>query len=82
MSGKVCLSPLHLTQPNIPLEEIAMVLKKRQVCLVDWNYHWKSTFLKSAFQESMRLKPNDGNAATHLIRSALGKGTVLELWYI
>jgi pyruvate dehydrogenase phosphatase len=52
MSGKVCLSPLHLTQPNIPLEEIAMVLKKRQ--------------------ESMRLKPNDGNAATHLIRSALG----------
>jgi pyruvate dehydrogenase phosphatase len=52
MSGKVCLSPLHLTQPNIPLEEIAMVLKKRQ--------------------ESIRLKPNDGNAATHLIRSALG----------
>ena len=34
MSGKVCLSPLHLTQPNIPLEEIAMVLKKRQVCIV------------------------------------------------
>jgi len=24
------------------------------------------------FKESMRLKPNDGNAATHLIRSALG----------
>merc|ERR1719410_166653 len=52
MSGKVCLTPLHLTQPNIPLEQIALVLKKRQ--------------------ESMRLKPNDGNAATHLIRSALG----------
>ena len=31
MSGKVCLSPLHLTQPNIPLEQIALVLKKRQV---------------------------------------------------
>ena len=25
------------------------------------------------FKESMRLKPNDGNAATHLIRSALGE---------
>ena len=68
MSGKVCLSPLHLTQPNIPLEEIAMVLKKRQV----YPIILEISVLKSFFQESMRLKPNDGNAATHLIRSALG----------
>ena len=42
----------------------------------------KLEFLKFDFQESMRLKPNDGNAATHLIRSALGEATVFELRYI
>merc|ERR1719153_288922 len=52
MSGKVTLSPLHLTKPNIPLEDISVVLKQRQA--------------------AMRLKPIDSNAATHLIRSALG----------
>jgi hypothetical protein len=31
MSGKVCLSPLHLQQSNIPLKDIAVVLKQRQV---------------------------------------------------
>merc|ERR1712083_890336 len=45
MSGKTTLSPLHLSQPHIPL-------KQRQA--------------------AMRLKPTDSNAATHLIRSALG----------
>jgi len=52
MSGKTTLSPLHLSQPNIPLNNIATLLKQRQA--------------------AMRLKPTDSNAATHLIRSALG----------
>jgi len=52
MSGKVTLSPLHLTQPHVPLADIATLLKQRQA--------------------AMRLKPTDSNAATHLIRSALG----------
>jgi len=52
LSGKSTLSPLHLTQPNVPLADIASLLKKRQA--------------------AMRLKPTDTNAATHLIRSALG----------
>ena len=52
MLGKVTLSPLQLTKPNIPLADISTLLKKRQA--------------------AMRLKPNDTNAATHLIRSALG----------
>jgi len=52
MSGKVTLSPLHLTKDNIPLADIAALLKQRQA--------------------AMRLKPTDSNAATHLIRSALG----------
>jgi len=52
MSGKQCLSPLEVTQPNIPLGEIAALLKSRQ--------------------DAMRLRPTDSNAATHLIRSALG----------
>lgn len=52
MSGKVTLSPLHLSQPHIPLEDIAQVLRQRQA--------------------AMKLKPTDSNAATHLIRCALG----------
>jgi len=52
MSGKVTLSPLHLSHPNVPLADIAALLKQRQA--------------------AMRLKPTDSNAATHLIRSALG----------
>merc|ERR1712013_736257 len=52
MSGKTTLSPLHLSQPHIPLNNIATLLKQRQA--------------------AMRLKPTDSNAATHLIRSALG----------
>jgi len=52
MSGKMTLSPLQLTKPNIPLADIATLLKQRQA--------------------AMRLKPTDTNAATHLIRSALG----------
>merc|ERR1719187_2672321 len=45
-------TPPYLTQPNIPLGEIAALLKSRQ--------------------DAMRLRPTDSNAATHLIRSALG----------
>jgi len=52
MSGKLTLSPLHLTQPHVPLEDIAALLRKRQA--------------------AMKLKPVDSNAATHLIRCALG----------
>eukprot|EP00088_Acartia_fossae_P027203 TRINITY_DN27950_c0_g1_i3.p1 TRINITY_DN27950_c0_g1~~TRINITY_DN27950_c0_g1_i3.p1 ORF type:complete len:553 (+),score=76.70 TRINITY_DN27950_c0_g1_i3:112-1770(+) len=52
MSGKLTLSPLHLAQPHVPLEDIAMLLRKRQA--------------------AMKLKPVDSNAATHLIRCALG----------
>jgi len=52
MSGKVVLSPLHLSQPHIPLEDIAQLLRHRQA--------------------AMKLKPTDSNAATHLIRCALG----------
>ena len=33
MSGKVTLSPLHLTQPNLPLEEISAVLRQRQAAM-------------------------------------------------
>ena len=52
LSGKVTMSLLHLTQPNLPLAKIAQILKRRQ--------------------DAMRLKPTDTNAATHLIRNALG----------
>merc|ERR1719154_85320 len=52
MSGKMTLSPLQLTKPNVPLADIATLLKQRQA--------------------AMRLRPTDSNAATHLIRSALG----------
>ena len=52
MSGKTTLSPLQLSDKNIPLKDIADMLKKRQ--------------------DAMRVKPTDVNAATHLIRNALG----------
>jgi pyruvate dehydrogenase phosphatase len=52
MSGKVTLSPLHLIEPHIPLEDIASLLRQREA--------------------AMKLKPTDANAATHLIRCALG----------
>jgi len=52
MSGKTTLSPLQLTDNNVPLKDIAEMLKKRQ--------------------DAMRVKPTDANAATHLIRHAIG----------
>lgn len=52
MSGKLTLSPLHLNNPHLPLEDIATVLRHRQA--------------------AMKLKPTDSNAATHLLRCALG----------
>lgn len=33
MSGKLTLSPLHLAQPHIPLEDIAVLLQKRQAAM-------------------------------------------------
>ena len=51
-----------------------MVQKKQQVCLPKLNLN-----LETAFQGAMRLKPIDDNAATHLIRSALGEGPAFEL---
>ena len=51
------------------LEEIAMVQKKQQICLPKLNLN-----LETAFQGAMGVEPIDDNAATHLIRSALGEG--------
>jgi pyruvate dehydrogenase phosphatase len=33
MSGKLTLSPLHLAEPHIPLEDIAVLLRKRQAAM-------------------------------------------------